>query len=215
MQSFGPLLGSILVRTNADGVYLYRLPVEAPEAQLLAWAGRSPAGDGGARVGFDHANRESPIVLHREAWYDQRFVDFPEFAGNRFEGVASIPLIDRGVTLGLLNVCRDRPAALDPRDLTYLLGLSLSLGALLAGTEENRTLRDEVERLSRQLADRKIIDRAKGILQARFAWTEEQAYLYLRRSSRQRRTPVRAIALGVIENRERFPLGLEVERRAS
>ena len=124
-----------------------------------------------------------------------------------------MPLIDRGATLGILNICRVRPASLDPRELTYLLGLSLPLGALLAGSDENQSLRGEVERLTRQLADRKLIDRAKGILQARFAWTEEQAYLYLRRSSRSRRTPLRDIALGIIENRERFPL--EVERRAS
>jgi GAF domain-containing protein len=213
MQSFAPLLGSILVRTNADGVYLYRFDNQAAEARLLVWAGRTPAGHDTASITSGHAHRESPIVLHREAWHDQRFVDFPEFAANRFEGVASVPLIDRGATLGILNICRVRPASLDPRELTYLLGLSLPLGALLAGSDENQSLRGEVERLTRQLADRKLIDRAKGILQARFAWTEEQAYLYLRRSSRSRRTPLRDIALGVIENRERFPL--EVERRAS
>ena len=91
MQSFAPLLGSILVRTNADGVYLYRFDNQAAEARLLVWAGRTPAGHDTASITSGHAHRESPIVLHREAWHDQRFVDFPEFAANRFEGVASPP----------------------------------------------------------------------------------------------------------------------------
>jgi AmiR/NasT family two-component response regulator len=49
------------------------------------------------------------------------------------------------------------------------------------------------------LADRKLLDRAKGLLQASFQWTEEEAYLHLRRTSRQRRTPMRDIAREVID----------------
>jgi AmiR/NasT family two-component response regulator len=37
------------------------------------------------------------------------------------------------------------------------------------------------------------------LIQARFQWSEEQAYLHLRNLSRRRRTPLREIALEVIE----------------
>ena len=52
--------------------------------------------------------------------------------------------------------------------------------------------------LNRRLADRKLLERAKGLLQTRFRWTEEQAYLHLRNISRRRRTPMREIAQEVI-----------------
>jgi len=59
-------------------------------------------------------------------------------------------------------------------------------------------LRREVDNLNRRLADRKLLERAKGLLQTRFRWTEEQAYLHLRNISRRRRTPMREIAQEVI-----------------
>jgi AmiR/NasT family two-component response regulator len=58
------------------------------------------------------------------------------------------------------------------------------------------------------------VERAKGILQAEFGWTEEEAYLHVRRLSRQNRLPMREIAINVIESREIRLAGQE-ERRAS
>ena len=69
----------------------------------------------------------------------------------------------------------------------------------MAHTTARARLEVEVQELSRKLSDRKLLDRAKGLLQANFQWTEEQAYLHLRRSSRQRRIPMRDIAQEVIE----------------
>jgi len=71
---------------------------------------------------------------------------------------------------------------------------------LRAAGEENAGLRQELDKVSQRLADRKVLDRAKGLLQAHFSWTEEEAYLHLRRESRQRRTAMREIAQEVIES---------------
>ena len=60
-------------------------------------------------------------------------------------------------------------------------------------------LESEVVELNQKLEDRKLLDRAKGILQARFGWTEEEAYYHLRRTSRQSRAPMRSIAQHVIQ----------------
>lgn len=46
-----------------------------------------------------------------------------------------------------------------------------------------------------------MLERAKGLIQAQFEWSEEQAYLHLRNLSRRRRTPLREIATEVIEGR--------------
>ena len=205
---FTPLLESVISRSSADGAYLYRFGPEGEFADLAAWAGTAPKPGFAVvegRVAREHFERDSPIVLHDDAWSDPRFVTFPEFASQRFAGVASIPLLHSGERIGLVNVCRSRPASLAAGDLAFLFGLSLPLGALVTAAAEN-------EKLTRQLADRKLFDRAKGILQARFAWTEEEAYLHLRRVSRQRRTAMREIATGVIE---RGDLHLVEARHAS
>jgi len=193
------ILQSVLDRVDAEGLYLHRLHPETARAWLVASVGL-PAGNISSPA-RDHLGRKTPIVLQDDAWRDARFARFPEFATHKFEGVVSIPALESGITLGILNVCRQSGLPLKPADLALLLDLSLPLGALLTAADANVALRREVGRLSRQLADRKIIERAKGLLQSRFEWSEEQSYGYLRRTCRRHRVAMRELALEVIENR--------------
>jgi GAF domain-containing protein len=197
-QAFiAPFLEAVLSRSGADGAYVYRFDDNGRTAHLAAHSGIAPQVAHGFVQGptaREHYERDAPLVLHKDAWADRRFAAFPEFATQPFEGVISVPLRHSDERAGVLNLCRLQPAAISAGDLAFLMGLGLPLGALLAAGAE-------VEKLERQLADRKLLDRAKGLLQATFAWTEEQAYLHLRRTSRQRRIAMREIALEVIEHR--------------
>jgi AmiR/NasT family two-component response regulator len=71
----------------------------------------------------------------------------------------------------------------------------LPLAALLKAS----TLREELQKMVQLLADRKALDRAKGLLQEALGWSEEHAYLHMRRLSRQQRMPMREIARQLIE----------------
>jgi hypothetical protein len=195
-----PLLEAIRHRSGATGVYFYRFDRDTRNAHLVGWAGAPCPGaiDPAGIPVAGHLDRESPIVLHHDAWRDPRFTDFPEIRGRRLEGVVSIPLIHDGAAVGILNIGRERAASTPAGDLAALLGLSLPMGALLAAGAE-------YAHIAGQLADRKILERAKGILQARLAWTEEQAYLHLRRASRNRRTAMRVIAREVVEGAQALP----------
>ncbi|MDE3160431.1 MAG: ANTAR domain-containing protein, partial [Acidobacteriota bacterium] len=52
--------------------------------------------------------------------------------------------------------------------------------------------------MKRTLEARKLIERAKGILQQKYGLTEEEAYLRLRNESRRLRRPMRDLAEAVI-----------------
>jgi hypothetical protein len=131
------LLGLAVDQTQAQGAYVYSLDPPAATARLVCWAGL-PVSDAPlpAKVPQEaagaHFERSAPLVLHENAWSDARFAAFPEFAGHRFEGVASIPLLESGTTIGLLNVCRSRRAGLQASALSFLLSLSVPLSALVA-----------------------------------------------------------------------------------
>ena len=56
----------------------------------------------------------------------------------------------------------------------------------------------ENTQLSERLETRKILDRAKGILQRDLGLTEEDAYLMIQRQSRQRRKSKKEIAEAII-----------------
>ena len=69
-------------------------------------------------------------------------------------------------------------------------------------------LEDANFNLSEQLQTRKVVERAKGILQRDLGLSEEQAYLTLQRQSRQKRKPMKAIAEAIVlsdEVRENSP----------
>ena len=52
--------------------------------------------------------------------------------------------------------------------------------------------------MKRQLETRKLVERAKGILQYKFKLTEEEAYLRLRNECRRLRRPMRDLAEAII-----------------
>jgi AmiR/NasT family two-component response regulator len=82
--------------------------------------------------------------------------------------------------------------------------------------EENKRLLEETVELKRQLENRKLVERAKGILQQRYGLTEEDAYLRLRNESRRMRRPMRDLAEAIIlsEEMNRKPNGRAGEENA-
>ena len=67
---------------------------------------------------------------------------------------------------------------------------------------EKSVLETEKSALSDKLEARKVVDRAKGILQRDLRISEEEAYRKLQRESQQRRTSMRDIAESIILNDE-------------
>jgi two-component system, response regulator PdtaR len=198
-----PLLDLALSQAYAEGAYVYRFNREQASATLAAFVGPANHHTGQFRVGetrgriaaFDW-NRKTPVVLRANAGLDWRFSGFPEFRDGRFQGVVSAPLLDCGEVVGVANFCRSGDAPLSANALTFLMSLSLPLGALLGAA----ALREQLQKANQDLADRKVVERAKGLVQARLECTEEEAYLRMRRLSRQRRTPLREIARKVIQS---------------
>jgi len=56
--------------------------------------------------------------------------------------------------------------------------------------------------LTDQLMTRKVVERAKGILQRELGLSEEQAYLALQKQSRQKRKAMKEIAEAIILSEE-------------
>jgi uroporphyrinogen-III synthase len=73
-----------------------------------------------------------------------------------------------------------------------------AIGFLVGAEIELARLEEANSSLAEQLETRKIVERAKGILQRDFALSEEQAYLTLQRQSRQRRKPMKEIAEAIV-----------------
>jgi uroporphyrinogen-III synthase len=82
------------------------------------------------------------------------------------------------------------------------VGLIATLGFLVGAEIERARLASENSNLSERLETRKMVERAKGILQRDLKLSEEDSYLTLQRESRQRRRSMKEIAEAIILSEE-------------
>ena len=81
-------------------------------------------------------------------------------------------------------------------------GIRAAVHTALSRAKDVDTLSNRVNELETNLAERKIVERAKGILMKKRSLTEEEAYLLLRRHSRDSRRPMAEIAQSIIDAEE-------------
>ncbi|MEB3048485.1 response regulator [Mycolicibacter sp. MYC123] len=70
----------------------------------------------------------------------------------------------------------------------------------LSRSEEITALEHEVSTLSEQLETRKLVERAKGLLQAKQGLTEPEAFKWIQRAAMDQRTTMRRVAEVVLES---------------
>jgi uroporphyrinogen-III synthase len=108
-----------------------------------------------------------------------------------------------GATFGFLTVHHRAPRFHSPEEIAFVTFLGEQMGCAIERDRlalENAQLRQDALRLKGQLELRKLIERAKGILQRQLNVTEEQAYLRLRNESRRLRKPMAELARAILLN---------------
>jgi len=140
------------------------------------------------------AEHKEPVAVSQNAALDPRFRYFHELPEDSYEAFLSVPLLSRGRLVGVINLQHRLPHTYNRRQIRLI-----STAGFLVGAEiELARVEHENSRLSQQLQTRKIVERAKGILQRDLGVNEEQAYLALQRLSRQKRMLMKEVAEAII-----------------
>ncbi|MBZ5638926.1 MAG: ANTAR domain-containing protein [Acidobacteriia bacterium] len=148
------------------------------------------------------AKHQQPVAIARNAFHDPRFQFFNELPEDRYEAFLSVPILCRGRLVGVLNLQHRQPHFHTRREIRLLSTIGFFVGAEI----EMARLEEKSSQLSDELDARKVIERAKGILQQELAVSEEEAYLSLRKQSRQMRKSMKEVAESIIrEHGERTP----------
>jgi uroporphyrinogen-III synthase len=103
-------------------------------------------------------------------------------------------LLSRGRVVGVINLQHRLPHVHTERQIRLIATAGFLVGAEI----ELARLEEANSHLSEQLQTRKLLERAKGILQRDLGLTEEQAYLAVQRQSRQKRKSMKEIAEAII-----------------
>jgi uroporphyrinogen-III synthase len=140
------------------------------------------------------ATHKQHVAISANAPRDPRFERFANLPEDRYEAFLSVPILCRGKLVGVINVQHHDPHHHTQRQIR----LVTLLGYLVGAEVELARMEFEKVQLANQLETRKLMERAKGILQRELAVDEEAAYLALQKQSRQRRKPIREIAEAII-----------------
>jgi signal transduction protein with GAF and PtsI domain len=144
------------------------------------------------------AQHREPVAVSEKAALDPRFQFFHELPEDSYEAFLSVPLMCRGRVVGVINLQHRQPHVYRRREIRLISTVGFLVGAEI----EMARLEDVNTSLSEQLQTRKVVERAKGILQRELGLTEEQAYLALQRQSRQKRKAMKEIAEAIVLSEE-------------
>jgi GAF domain-containing protein len=193
-SSLAIALEAAVLRTGAEMAVVYRFDSEAGEFNAVAQHSDLPVcvPDVGATLSESISQWLEDLrgLAQGKPSQDPFFEKFPEVIQHGLERLLVAPLRGSEDLLGILTVGRCEDRAFD-EDAAEVAQRSASL--LAAALERDS--------LQLKLAERKLVERAKGILQRRRRLSEEQAYFMLRNASRRLRKPMVELAKEIIETR--------------
>ena len=183
---------------QCDSCFIYILERD----QLVLRASKNPHADVIDQLGISLgqgitgwvAEHLEPAAIASKALRDPRFKLFKALPEDLFEAFLSVPILCRSKLVGVINLQHRQPYHHTPQEVRLISMIGFLVGAEI----ERARLESENIELSAQLETRKIVDRAKSILQQDLKIKEEDAYLAIQQESRQRRKSMREIAEAVI-----------------
>jgi signal transduction protein with GAF and PtsI domain len=140
------------------------------------------------------AEHRQPVAVGCHAFEDPRFQVFNELPEDHYEAFLSVPVLCRGRLVAVINLQHRYPHEHSWGEIQLVATIGFLVGAEIALAR----LESENSQLSERLETRKVLDRAKGVLQRDMGMSEEEAYLAIQRQSRQRRRPKREIAEAIL-----------------
>ena len=201
-EVLGRVVEFISAVVKSDSCFVYVLE----ETELVLRASMNPHSEvvdrlklqlGQGITGWVAAHKR-PVTISHHASADPRFQSFNELPEDRYEAFLSVPVLSRDKLVGVINLQHCQPHTYSQREIQ----LVSTIGFLVGAEIEMARLESENSELSEQLETRKVVERAKGILQRDFKLSEEKAYLTLQRQSRQRRKPMKEIAEAIVLSEE-------------
>jgi signal transduction protein with GAF and PtsI domain len=185
---------------KCDSCFIYvaeghRLVLRAsmnPHADLI---GRLKLRFGQGITGWVAENVE-PVVIAERAFSDPRFKFFKELPEHRYEAFLSVPLLCRKRPVGVISMQHRELHVHTEREIKLIS----TIGFLAGADIEMARLENENQKLIQQLETRKIVERAKGILQRALGIGEQEAYLTIQGKGRRLRKSMRDIAEEIILN---------------
>lgn len=206
-EMLGEIVGLTSHITDCDACLVYLIDLNSGEMVLRASQVPHAEELGNLRLQVGEgitgwvAEHKSVVALSSKAGTDKRFKKFPALVEDTYEAFLSVPLVSSGDVIGVINVHHREKHDHTPDEVALLTFIGEQMGGVIVKSslvKENQRLTEETKEVRRQLEERKLVERAKGLLQRKHNLTEEEAYLRLRNESRRLRRPMKDLAEAII-----------------
>ena len=206
-EMLGEVVGLTVQASDCDACLVYLIDHSSDEIVLRASQVPHAADLGNLRLKIGEgitgwvAEHKSVVALPSNAASDARFKRFKTLIEDTYQAFLSVPIVSGGELIGVINVHHRDSHDHSTEEISTLIFIGEQLGVTISKSlleEENARLLEETQEMKRELETRKLMERAKGILQQNHSITEEEAYLRLRNQSRRLRRPIRELAEAII-----------------
>jgi uroporphyrinogen-III synthase len=140
------------------------------------------------------AEHKKTVAIKEKAYLDPRFKFFKELPEDRYEAFLSVPIIDKQGLVGVINLQNKKPKVFSKKEKQMVE----IFASVIASGLRKVILQEKLGFLEEKLEERKIIEKAKGILMKKENLTEEEAYKKIQKEAMKKRKRLKEIAEAVI-----------------
>ncbi len=140
------------------------------------------------------AAHKKPVVLTKNAYRDERFKFFKELPEDLYEAFLSVPIVDKEGIVGVVNFQNKKPYSFSPEQIST----AEAMVKIIASAFETTALQRKVVHLETKLEERKLIEKAKGILMKQRNLSEKAAYSLIQNEAMKKRKSMKEIAEAVL-----------------
>ena len=140
------------------------------------------------------AEHKKTVAIKEKAYLDPRFKFFKELPEDQYESFLSVPIIDKQGLVGVINLQNKKPKVFSKKEKQMVE----IFASVIASGLRKVILQEKLGFLEEKLEERKIIEKAKGILMKKENLTEEEAYKKMQKEAMKKRKKLKEIAEAVI-----------------
>lgn len=147
-------------------------------------------------VGFV-AQRKKPMMIPN-VLNEPKYKEKPLARKLKLRSMLSVPMEVKGRIIGVINIYTPTPHNFTETEINILKSIANQAAIVI----ENFRLVVETKVIKEELEDRKVIEKAKGILMKRENLSEEEAYTRIRKYSMDKRRSMREVSEAIILSEE-------------
>ncbi len=140
------------------------------------------------------AQHMKSVVLEREAYKDRRFKPFKELPEDRYEAFLSVPIINRNGLVGVVNLQNREPYEFSKEQIRTVEAAV----KIIASAFQKLMFERKLEDLQGKLEERKVVEKAKGVLMKTHRLSEREAYNMIQKEAMKKRKSMKDIAEAVL-----------------